>query len=244
MRKCQVNDNARKLQLQAAALENALYCHLLRGHPQKHRGPAHDEASLNQQLSLLMRKLVLQRRRRAAAQQQRKTSASSSSSSAAAVVAPRCKALQECLGVRRYARLQSILEQIQHLGMTRGCCHSSCGGATPLQGHTQAPHPIRQLFFQTQLLSVVHRTPVDELAGIDNWDDLLEQAEAHIRDYHEWSRQYDGSESCCLLVHQLCDATTGAPRANLPKGLVDCDNEDAAVPPPDNRDDHSDEGCF
>ena len=204
MRKCQVHDCLGKLRLQAAALEEAIYCQIR--HQQLHQQTdvlvvPHDEASLNLQLGHLLRRLAQQQRRRRATNtiQHKDT--------------PRSRALRGCLGKVRYARLQSLLLQIQNLGVA----HSFCGGSScstnnnnniTLPGHTKAPQPIRQLFFQTRLVPAVNQTPVAQLACIttSQWDGWLDEAERHIRGYHVWSQQYDGRESGC----RRGDAPTGA----------------------------------
>jgi len=211
MRKCQVNDDPRKIQCQAAALEKALYCHQqkLKGGT-KAAATSDTEDTLDRRLHQLMESLL--QRRRAKISQMRDTTDPDDNHHRTAV-------LKQCLGAQQYQRLQSILEQVQHLGVARGCCcaasdESATSSSSPLQGHTQAPAAVRQLFFHTDLLRVVYRTPVEQLLRQQqqDWEDLLQQAERHIADYQAWLQQYDGSESCCLLVHQLCDATTGAPR--------------------------------
>ena len=138
MRKCQVNDPPRKIQCQAAALEKALYCH-----QQKLKGGAKtavtsdSEDTLDRRLHQLMESL-LQRRRAKISQKMRDTTTDPDNHHRTAV-------LKQCLGAQQYQRLQSILEQVQQLGVARGCCCAAASDEAAASSSTAGSHasPVR-----------------------------------------------------------------------------------------------------
>ena len=216
--KCQVNISHRNKQLQAMALEKAIYSHIQQQQEQQSERLVlpHDEASLDEQLRRLQNRLTQQRLRRHTKRSSQATHVNNTQATPKDDNTPRSQILLACLGQQRYLRLQSLLEQFQHLGVAQSCCGPSCSdgrrssSTSPrtLQGHTQVPPPVRQLFFQTRLLSTVHHTPIHQLQSITHWDELLDEAERHMKAYQAWLQQYDGRGSCCLLVHELCDTET------------------------------------
>jgi hypothetical protein len=183
-----------RIQRQAEAIEAALFKH----QPSFDMVASTDgdddritNRELNRNLILLLGKIVERRRCR---------SACGGNGSACSVnnvpCAPRSvlvlesrqEALEAFLGKDRYRQARGILGTIQQLGIElTGQCYSRRPGRLTLPNGTM-PEPVRHLFCETSLRTIMTRTPITEL-HLQDWDKLLTQAERHLKEYLKWLAQ-------------------------------------------------------
>jgi hypothetical protein len=95
--------------------------------------------------------------------------------------------LQQCLGVDGYRRANIVLKAIDQIGveLTGECAR--CDNRMKL-AKGSIPEPVRQLFCQTSLRTLMYFTPVSYLHTIA-WEESLSKAERSLQMYNEWSRK-------------------------------------------------------
>jgi hypothetical protein len=109
-------------------------------------------------------------------------------------------ALRKILGQDKMNRIFKVLAEIKliQLGreVTEGkpyepfpmCTRGGCSFSVPCPGDQKAPVVVRDLFFNTAIVSTYEKMPVERFSSLP-WDQLLAQGEARLAAYHEWFRQ-------------------------------------------------------
>jgi hypothetical protein len=105
---------------------------------------------------------------------------------------PRELQLMRVLGSGRYEEAKYLVRTIKMLRLSRG--ESACTGWGPCSKQpsppTVIPSPASQLFFYTLLPKVMEGAPPESFADQD-WENLMKQARGAIREYTEWSDEFD-----------------------------------------------------
>jgi hypothetical protein len=122
----------------------------------------------------------------------------------------RRRALWRKLGHEKYKLLDSLLQDLDKIRLGRASCRSTrCTAmanqkaalAPPLPKLQKMPDAVRNLFFRTRLMKVKYGDPIsksEELLPVD-WDELIKEAEKHVRDYHAWCAA-EASTSCTVTA--------------------------------------------
>jgi hypothetical protein len=125
------------------------------------------------------------------------------------VLDARQEALEACMGKDRYRQANAILGTIQQLGVDlTGQCYTRRPGRFSLPYGTM-PKPVRRLFCETSLRTIMDRTPIAQLY-LQDWDKLLTQAERHLKDYLEWLAQSRKEEQTAASGASSCGCRTKA----------------------------------
>jgi hypothetical protein len=99
----------------------------------------------------------------------------------------RAQILQQLMGRPRYQQAAHLLQEIRQAKNARVAqlrCQQFCVAGFD---HT-IPGPVRNLFFQTNLMSAFEKYPVQRLDRVD-WRELIEQAEENLRVYKDYARE-------------------------------------------------------
>ena len=100
------------------------------------------------------------------------------------------QALMKALGEDMYHQVCDTVRAVQDLRL-RGaascrCTTTCCQKKIHIPGQRVMPPPVRNLFFETNLIDAAENTPLDKISSVD-WKSMVVEAQENMKAFHKWS---------------------------------------------------------